>query len=330
MNYDILIVGQGLAGTLLSYQLFKNNISFLVIDNGEVSSSKVAAGMFTPVGGKRFLPTNKVNELLPYAISTYKDIENIINKKFLYEQDIANYFSSQDLYEIAFKRFYQDELDFYLEENKNNFDKYIYNNYNSLIIKKGGWVNTELLLEKWKLFLKNNNSYIKEDLKYTDLKIEENKIQYKNYSFNKIVFCEGYKAINNPFFENLPFQLSKGEVLKIKSDLPKDIILKKQIYLVNIENDIYKVGSTYEWDNLNNNITLKGIKKLKNNLNDFLKKEYFVIDHLSGIRPTTKNRDIIIKKSEKYKNIFLFNGLGTKGVLNAPYYSKLTYQLLIC
>lgn len=330
MNYDILIVGQGLAGTLLSYQLLKKNIKFLVIDNEELSASKVAAGMFSPIGGKRFLPTNRINELLPCAISTYRDIESLLNKKFLHLQDIVNYFSSQDLYEIAFKRFYQDELKNYLEENRYRFDDYFYNSYNSIIIKKGGWINTEILLNSWKEFLKKKNSYLKDELKYSDLVLKDNKIFYKEFSFDKIVFCEGYKAINNPFFENLPFQLSKGEVLKIRCNLPKNVILKKQIYLVNFENDIYKVGTTYEWDNLNNNLTLKGIKKINSLLNDFLKKEYFIIEHLSGIRPTTKNRDMIIKKSEKHKNIFLFNGLGTKGVLNAPFFSKYISELLIC
>jgi glycine/D-amino acid oxidase-like deaminating enzyme len=330
MHYNILIVGQGLAGTLLSYQLFKNNINFLVIDNGEFSASKVAAGMFTPVGGKRFLPTNKINELLPYAISIYKDIEKILNIKFLYEQDIVNYFSSKDLYEIAFKRFYQDELKAYLQKNSYNFDDYFYNNYNSLIIKRGGWVNTEILLEKWKEFLKRNNSYIQEDLKYSDLSIGKNKIYYKNLSFNKLVFCEGYKAINNPFFKNLPFQLSKGEMLKIKSNLPKNIIIKKQIYLVNFESNIYKIGSTYEWNDLNNTPSIRGLRKIKNELSKILKKEYTILEHLSGIRATTRNRELIIKKSDKYESIFIFNGLGTKGVINAPYYSRLTYEFVNC
>jgi len=50
---DFIIVGQGLAGTLLAYDLISNNKKILIIDkNLKASSSKVAAGMINPVAMK--------------------------------------------------------------------------------------------------------------------------------------------------------------------------------------------------------------------------------------------------------------------------------------
>jgi glycine/D-amino acid oxidase-like deaminating enzyme len=46
MNIDVLIIGQGVSGTFLSYFLEKEGKSFLVIDNNYNNSpSKIAAGI---------------------------------------------------------------------------------------------------------------------------------------------------------------------------------------------------------------------------------------------------------------------------------------------
>lgn len=54
MNYDFLIVGQGIAGSIIALQLEKFNKHFLIIDKNEkVTSSKVAAGLMHPMSFKR-------------------------------------------------------------------------------------------------------------------------------------------------------------------------------------------------------------------------------------------------------------------------------------
>ena len=56
METNYIIIGQGLAGTLMAHELLKANESFLVIDEyRESTSSKVAAGMFNPISGKRMV-----------------------------------------------------------------------------------------------------------------------------------------------------------------------------------------------------------------------------------------------------------------------------------
>ena len=55
-EYKYLIVGQGLAGTVLSYQLLKNGIPHKVLDDGHLSAATLAAaGLINPITGRRYV-----------------------------------------------------------------------------------------------------------------------------------------------------------------------------------------------------------------------------------------------------------------------------------
>ena len=76
MKVDYLIVGQGLAGSLLAWQLLERGQRVLVIDRDEPDTcSKVAAGIVSPITGSRIAPSWRINEFLPFAHQFYWKIE---------------------------------------------------------------------------------------------------------------------------------------------------------------------------------------------------------------------------------------------------------------
>ncbi|HVK96450.1 MAG TPA: FAD-dependent oxidoreductase, partial [Flavisolibacter sp.] len=73
---DVLIIGQGISGTMLSWFLQKEGKSFLVIDDKQPNAaSKIAAGIINPVTGRRYVTTWMIEELLAFAVETFTDIE---------------------------------------------------------------------------------------------------------------------------------------------------------------------------------------------------------------------------------------------------------------
>ena len=68
----VLIVGQGIAGTVLSYKLSQRNISHKVLDNNHQSAAThAAAGLINPITGRNYVKSWMIDDLLPEACLLY-------------------------------------------------------------------------------------------------------------------------------------------------------------------------------------------------------------------------------------------------------------------
>ncbi|MCS7074147.1 MAG: FAD-dependent oxidoreductase, partial [Bacteroidia bacterium] len=54
-----------------------------------------------------------------------------------------------------------------------------------------------------------------------------------------------------------------------------------------------------------------------------------VLEHRSGIRPTTKDRRPVVGQHPEFGFIYYLNGLGTKGVLLAPFTTLQLQELIL-
>ena len=149
-------------------------------------------------------------------------------------------------------------------------------------------------------------------------------MSYKAYNSEKIVFCEGYRLMNNPFFNHLPLAPTKGEVITIK--IPSleycDQIISKGVYLIPLGNHLFTVGATYNREDLTDEITDDGQKFLIERLEGILNVDYEIVDRRAGIRPTVRDYKPLIGWHKENSRIGVFNGLGARGVLVGPYLSN--------
>src|SRR6187551_2531961 len=76
MRADLLIVGQGLAGTLLAWECERAGIAFAIADRGHrAAATSAAAGIVNPITGRRLVKSWRVDTLLPAARATYRELE---------------------------------------------------------------------------------------------------------------------------------------------------------------------------------------------------------------------------------------------------------------
>lgn len=323
---DYIIVGQGIAGTLLSYSLLKKNKKVLVIDDSyQSSSSIVAAGIFNPITGRRMVKTWMADTLFPFAYQTYHELEQLLNCKFYYRKNILKFFSSiRDKNDWTAKAT-SPELNNYvvLNNDYSMYDKMIDNSHGCVEITFSGYLDIQNLLTSYKKYLLEKSILIDKKFNYDDINITSESVKWQNYHAKKIIFCDGYKASVNPYFNWLPFVLAKGEMLTIYAKtLDVNKIINKGIYIVPISKSIFKVGSTYNWETIDTTPTKSGKEELINKLNKFLKVDYKIIDHTAGVRPTVKDRKPLIGVHPKCKALGIFNGFGTKAVTLAPFFAN--------
>ncbi len=81
MKVDFLIIGQGIAGSTLALELLKREKSVLVVDRQDTgSSTRVAAGLVTPLTGKGMNTAWRQEEYLPKAVAYYHALEKELDR----------------------------------------------------------------------------------------------------------------------------------------------------------------------------------------------------------------------------------------------------------
>ena len=329
MNADVLdylIVGQGLAGSVVSDFLLQEGKKILVLNlSKQNSSSHVAAGIFNPITGRRVVKSWMADTLIPYANNYYKTLEIKLQTNFFHPIDVIEVISNvKDLNEWQI-RMEEDSMKKHLEYIvPDNLYRTKISPYLKLFrINSSGWMNISKFISVYGNKLNVTKNLEEELFDYRLLKIEENLINYKEHKSRRIIFCEGPNVSNNPLWQGLPMVPAKGEILTIECmNFPEDFILLNGIFILPQGNNQFRAGATYEWNFENDLPTQKGKTKLVERLESILKIPFKIIDHRAAIRPTVKDRRPIIGKHRDHKNVFIFNGLGTKGVLLAPYFAN--------
>ena len=326
MKVNYLIVGQGIAGTMMAYSLLEAGKTVCVIDSGLPSASSVAAGLFNPVTGRRFVKSWMIEKLLPHADAVYTGLERLLNIKLLYRKPIVRILNG-DEEKVVYDRSLTSENQNYIEGFYGSSSE---NQYAYCEIKQGGYVDTYSLIHSFRTYLLNQSCFRLEEFDFDNLIVNADGIQWKDIEADEIIFCEGYKAVKNPYFPNLPFNLAKGEILTLKiPGLNEDKILMAGAYLVPLGNDIFKLGSTYEWIDLLPEPTTDGREMLIQKLKAITTLPFEILDHEAGIRPTVKNRRPMLGRHSIYPNLSILNGMGTKGVLLAPYFGAQLCEHLV-
>jgi glycine/D-amino acid oxidase-like deaminating enzyme len=324
MQVNYLVIGQGISGTFLSWELQQANQSFIVIDESNpYTASKVASGIINPVTGRRIVKTWMIDELMPFAWKAYQSIGEALQVNCIAEKNIIDCFATPQMRLAFTERFENDQQFLSLPANENDWLEYIQYDFGYGIIHPCYLVDLQLLLASHRKRLLQNNQLTEEHFDAAQLQIQENNIHYKGIVANKIIFCDGVAGFDNPFFKNLPYGASKGEIVLAEiPHLPATHIIKRGYSLVPWKENIFWLGSTYLWEFEDTNPTKGFYQFAENWLKQTVKMPFKIIDHMAAVRPATLERRPFVGLHPLYNNIGILNGMGTKGCSLAPYFAN--------
>ncbi|MCK4840477.1 MAG: FAD-binding oxidoreductase [Methylococcales bacterium] len=322
MEVDYLIIGQGLAGSLLAWELCQRNKKVLVVDNGKENASQVAAGLINPVTGMRFVKSTDVDTLLPTANHYYQQLSQYFQQAFYIEKPMLRLLRNSKELTTCQKRLCQSEYQNYLG-GINHSDSNLKSEYGLLKQKQTGYLLTQPLLATLRKYFISKNAYLKAELNYKEITLPP--LKWREIKAKKIIFCEGHLASKNPWFSWLPFQLVKGEIVTASSihQISQNILNYGQ-WFIPLDSHTFKTGATFDRDNLNTSITQNAQSFLIQSLQQAYPR--LTIDHIieqqAGIRPTTLDKQPFIGQHPKHPELIIFNGFGAKGSLQIPWYSQ--------
>jgi glycine/D-amino acid oxidase-like deaminating enzyme len=171
-------------------------------------------------------------------------------------------------------------------------------------------------------FLKTRFAYQETFFDTEKLIIQNEKICYQDMEATKVIFCDGIGINVNPYFSWIPVIPLKGETLTVSLSEEPEVIFNRGVYIVptRVEKS-FMVGATYNPNDATQETTASARNELEEKLKELIKIP-FTINHQNwGMRPTTPDRRPILGWHPEFKNLIIFNGLGTKGVSLAPYFS---------
>jgi glycine oxidase len=327
---DFIVVGQGLAGSVLALKLIESGNSVMVIDKPDLSlCSKVAAGIWNPIVFKRLTKSWMIDELLPEMLRFYKQTEINFNIKLITERNIVKLFSEQQEADLWTKKA-NGELQDYLDKKiykSNNYHGINNSEFGFSKVLRSGNLDVNVFLKAAQNYLIQKESLLNEIFNYSELQITDD-ISYKNVKAKNIIFADGYLIKNNPFFKYIPLKPAKGETITIENqelEIGKDII-NKNSFLMHLKDNAYKLGATYNWDDLNDTISDSGLKELESKMNKIIipavGTKSKIVEQQAGVRPSVIDRRPILGRHPEHQNLYIFNGMGTKGVMLAPYFAQ--------
>jgi glycine/D-amino acid oxidase-like deaminating enzyme len=321
---EVLVVGQGLSGTCLSWWLKQAGISFIMIDQPNPNGASMrAAGLINPVTGRRLVKTWMIDELLTFAWSTYREMEKFLGESLINEVAVIDLFPSVQMVQSFRQRYEEDPAYLCPGEDREKYAAWFHYELGWGSIQPCLLVNVERLLTWWRGWLKQNGLLVESVFELSGLLQNQGRMTYSDIHARHIIFCDGNSSAHNHWFEKLPFALNKGEGMLVEiNGLPDNQVYKKGMSLVPYRENIFWLGSSYEWTFEDDKPSEKFRKNAESWLIHTLKLPFNILEHFAAVRPATIERRPFAGFHPHNPHLGILNGMGTKGCSMAPYFAK--------
>lgn len=305
MNNKITIIGAGLAGCTIAWQLYLREIPFLLVeDNEKAASSLAAAGMLAPVTGKAFNPSWRIDEFYQPALDFYYAVESILETQIWYPYPVIRlFFDKKDRAKFEKKAQKSDTLQSWVSKVSDQVDGAL-TEYGAVTWKGSGRLAVKHFVEATREFFQKQGFYI-----------------IGTAPEGITIHSKGAIGLTKQDPLKLPQRCAKGEILTIQApDLDESRILSRGTWIVPTgKNDgTFLAGANYDWDDLTNTPTETGKAKAEKGIRSLIDIPFKVIEHVAGVRPIIRRSEPVIGAIPNKKDEYIMNGLGSKGVLYAP------------
>jgi glycine oxidase len=303
MRADILIVGQGWAGTLLAWEFERAGISFTIVDQGNAqAASRAAAGILNPITGRRLVKTWRAETLFPAARAVYRELEAALGVSLWKEMRVRRLFADDRERRVAREKFGGGEWGDFVRCAPDD---------EGLWVEGAARLDVAALLDAARARWMAMNRC--ESRRVTDL-------ARATAGHHLVIDCRGVATAREGDFTFVPWEFSKGQILSIATDgLDPDVILNRGQWVLPVGRREAWTGATHEPGVTDAEPTMAGRDQLEQRARKILGEQTFVVTgQSSGVRVNLPDKRPVAGRHPDRLDIGLVNGLGAKGALWAP------------
>lgn len=311
---DYILAGQGVAGTVLAWEMKQAGLKIAVFDDGRAdAASRLAAGIINPLSGRLFEVSWQYETVYPLAKATYRAMEAEMGISVFTERDIWNVWPSAQMRDA----FAENPTPYSEQPSALRYDGLLSAPFGAGIVK-GANVDLATLLPAWASYAGAR----RETLDPAQVRITGNGVEYKDLQAKALIFCEGAASPKNPWFGKLKFHPNKGEALIIRLPFDTSDIIKKGVTLVPLGDQTFWAGATFVWDYQDTAPTAEARAQIESQLQQLLLTPYEVLGHRAAVRPAGPDRRPMAGIHPHIPQLGIFNGMGSKGCSLAPWCAR--------
>lgn len=287
------IVGSGLAGTCLAWEFWKRGVEFALVDRGTGGSSRVAAGMVNPITGKNFEPSWRIAEFLPEALAFYAEVEKSIGRQVWYPFPVLRLAGSEKEWRKIVSKLDSPDVVPWIAGEVPAPPGWV----GAVEVRGGGRLDTRAFLDGSREFFGA-------------------RFRTGDDSSIEAIRCDGADGLITGRYG--PHRCAKGEILTVRAtDWDEQRIrIGAGGWLVPQGGGLFRIGSTYEWNELDDLPTAAGRLRVEEIASRLGGEVFEVVGHVAGVRPILRRSQPLI--GPLADGGWMFNALGSKGSLYAP------------
>lgn len=332
MTLDVLIVGQGLAGTALAWHLLWRGARVAVLDReAAVTSSRIAAGLVTPITGQRLAKSWRLDDLWPAAVAFYERAEADTGTRFFHRRTTVRLFRDADERALFAGR-KSSFADWVSDADPPVNPDWFAAPHGAFAMPTAAQLATERYLDASRDVFRKKGAYLTADIDPArDLDITASGVGLPRLGLraDRVIFCQGHDAAANPWFRGVKFSGAKGEILTLRiPGLAEERVLNRGVWLLPLGCEVFRAGATYDHDALDCVPTTRGREEIVTRLREFLRLPFDVLDHRAAVRPVIDAGRPLVGLHSECDRVGFLNGLGSKGALLAPYFAGQLATLL--
>lgn len=318
MQVDFLIIGQGLAGSLLARELRRRGRSVHVVDDGwKSASSQVAAGLMTPLTGRRFTLTKPYPALFAQAEATLTAL-GVFRARAVYRMFVDDEQRAKGL-----KRTECPSCQPFIAQvtaTRGELDPALTDDFGGALMK-GAWVDLPQLLADTRRELETAGAFTTAAFAPEDVVPTPTGLTWGSIEAGAIIYCDGYRSAQRGPFQYLPWQPAKGEALTLRASVAdKPFILNREGWALPLGQGVWRTGTNWQWNQLDEQPTEPQKEKLLRRFRSYFAQEIEVevTAHVAGVRPCTADNHPFMGQHPTAPRTYLFNGMGPRGTVWAP------------
>lgn len=258
-------------------------------DDRPGSASRVAAGLVNPVTGKNFSVSWRLAEFLPEAEAFYARVGGLLGKTLWFPLPVWRLVGEKEWAKVEGKLEEARPWIVAVEEEVPGWRA-------AVVLKGGGRVATREFCEGTRLYFAGKKGLLQDAA--------------------AMLWCEGAAGLIAGRLGG--HRCAKGEILTLRAAGWREdrILIGGGGWLVPLGDGIFKAGSTYVWDRLDDVPTAAGRARVEEIARLLGGPDFEVIGHEAGVRPIVRKSQPVIGPLKDGR--IVFNGLGSKGSLYAP------------